>query len=229
MNKSNYLKIASAAFLTFFILFSGCSGQHSNVMTRYKEAPICCQSPKYFSYEELKPGDSKILDLDENSPAFQFDTGKSYFKAYSLPPYAGPYMISVQSYMHGQYIETAHIFVPRLIFLNEKYEVVRATDSRDFRLDRADLSETWGLRFKIVGSINISEENRNDKFFIVMTTEEHLQGKTSITIPRTVPIPLAGSMLPIPAEEKAVSVPNSPVGRIKIGVTAGSPSNTRWK
>lgn len=228
MSKSNYLKIASAVFLVFLILFSGCSGLYSNVMTRYKDAPICCQSPGYFSYEELKTGDSKIIDLNENSPAFQFDTGKSYFKAYSLPPYAGPYKVSVQSYMRGQYIETAYIFVPKLIFLNEKYEVVRATDPRDFRLERADFSETWGLRFKIVGSIDVSQENMNEKFFIVMTTEELLQGKTSITVPRTIPIPLAGSMLPIPAGEKSVSVPNAPVGRIKIALMAGSPSNNEF-
>lgn len=222
MNGVNYVKKINAVFLVSCFMLAACSGGYSNVMTRYKAAGICCQSPRDFSYEELKLGDSKMLELDDNSPAFHFITGKSYFKAFSLPSYAGPYKISVQSYMHGNYIETAHIFVPRLIFLNEKYEVVRATDPHDFRLEQTTLSETWGLRFKLVGSADVSDKNSNEKFFIVMTTAELLQEKTSITVPRTVPIPLAGSMLPIPTGEKGVLVPNSPVGRIKIALTAGS-------
>lgn len=228
MNKSYSGKKAFAVLLMCCFFFSGCSGGYSNVMTRYTEAPICCQSPKYFSYEELKLGDSKILELDENSPAFQFNTGKSYFKAYSLPSYTGPYKVSIQSYMHGSYIETAHIFVPKLIFLNERYEVVRATDVRELRIEQAALSETWGLRFKLVGSIGVSKDNSNEKFLVVTTTAELLQGKTSIAVPQTIPVPLAGSMLPIPAGEKRVSVPNSPVGRIKIALVTISPNSDEF-
>src|SRR3990170_1971900 len=96
MNGANYVKEVIAVFLVSCFMLAACSGGYSNVMARYKDARICCQSPRNFSYEELKLGDSKMLELDDNSPAFHFDTGKSYFKAFSLPPYAGPYEISVQ-------------------------------------------------------------------------------------------------------------------------------------
>src|SRR3990172_9604712 len=225
MVTSNGPRKICSIIIVILVTASGCSGRYSKVMTHYKEARICCQSLRDIPYEDLNSGDSKILDLNEKSPAFQFDTGKSFFKAYSLPPYTSPYMIRVQSYMYGDYFDFAHIFVPRLIFLNEKYEIVRATDPWNFRLKKADHFETWGLRYKIVGDIDVSEENRNEKFFIVITTEELLQGKTLVSALMTVPIPLAGVMLPIPVGEKEVLVPNSPVGRIKIALVASSPRN----
>jgi hypothetical protein len=90
------------------------------------------------------------------------------------------------------------------------------TDPWDFQLEQAKLSETWDLRFKIVGHIDVSEENRDEKFFIVMTTENLLHVKTAVSTVKTIPFPLAGVMIPIPAGEKVILVPNSPAGRISI-------------
>lgn len=60
-------------------------------MKRFHEAKVCCESLSEIPFEELSPGDSKSFDLNEESPAFAFDTGKSYFKAFRLPPLTAPY------------------------------------------------------------------------------------------------------------------------------------------
>lgn len=224
--KSSSIENMIRILLLATITASGCSPGYKAVLTRYKEAPICCKSLKDVAYEGINVGDSKIFDISGNSPAFQFDTGKSFFKAFTLPTYTKPYKIHIQSYMGGDNINEAHIFVPKLIFLNEKYDIVRASDPLIFHLEKTALSETWGLRFKLEGYVDVSEANRNEKYFIVMTTDELLLGKVSISASRTVPIILSGVFLPIPIGEREILVPNSPSGKVRVALETSQALDT---
>lgn len=203
-------------------MLAGCSTPYATVMTRYREAPVSCRSFSEFPFEDLQPGDSKSFDLNNKSPAFAFDTGKSYFKAFRLPPYVHPYRIVVRSYMLGDTVDSAYILCPQAIFLNEKFETVRRTDYRFLKLATAGFveisRETWGLGWKLEGEIAVGDANRDERYLVVYTTAELLGARTSVSTWRAVPIILPGFVTAIPTGKEEVLVPHSPVGRVNVSL-----------
>ena len=206
--------------LTFVL--SGCAVPYSTVISHYQNAPICCTSMQEFTFESIRIGDSRGFDLNENSPAYQFDTGKSYFKAFVLPEWSSLYHVSIRSYMLGDHIDSAYILYPQLITLNDEYEVVRSTDPRVFQLKKAGFTETakqtWGLMYKLEGQISFTDENKTERYLIILTTDELLKAKTSTSTWRTVPIIFPGIVGVLPIGKYEVLVPHSPVGRISIAL-----------
>lgn len=205
------------ALLLATIVVSGCSPRYSTIISRYEQASVCCQSIKDFRFESIQHGDSIEFKLDEESPAFVFNTGKSFFKAFTMPAYNYPYRINIHSYIQGQYIELAHIFIPQIIFLNDRHEITRVVNASIFSAKKNPISETSGLRFKVEGHIDISHDNKDERYFIVMTSQEHLKGKTQFSMMQSIPLMIVpGSIIPLPTGEKAVLIPNSPFGKLKI-------------
>lgn len=175
-----------------------------------------------FSFETLQIGDSKSFDLNERSPAYQFLTGKSYFKAFLLPQSSYPYVITVTSYMLGDNFDSAYILFPQTITLNEDYKLIRSSDPNNVRLLKAGFfetaKETWGLMHKLVVELHFEESNKLEKYLIVLTTNELLGAKTSLSTLRVVPIVWPGVVGAIPIGTKEVLIPHSPVGRINVSL-----------
>jgi maltose operon protein len=211
------------AGFTVALLSAGCATtSYEVVMTRYREAPICCKSFSVFSYEDLHPGDSKSFDLNDQSPAFTFDTGKSYFKAFRLPPFSAPYRIIIRSYILGDDLRSAYIFLPQVTLLNDRNEVTRSTDFRFLKLEEAGFAETaketWGIMRKLEGHIDVTAENRQERYLIVFTTEKLLTARMSTSRWVSVPIIFPGIVTAIPVGKEEVLVPASPAGRINVSV-----------
>jgi maltose operon protein len=186
-------------------------------MRQYQEAPVCCGSYDEFEYEKLALPDSRNFKIDENSQAFVFDTGKSYFKAFELPEYSSPYKISVKSYMMGETVKTGYIFYPAVIFLNAEYEVTRIIETGLFRYAKAGLSETWGPGRKLEGTIHIDRDNSNERYMLILTTEELLGATEEDEVPVMIPVIFPGFVGVIPTWKKEkVFVPHSPVGEFAI-------------
>ncbi len=204
------------------ISVSGCSVPYTKTITQYQNAAICCASMEQFSFETLKIGDSKSFDLNERSPAFQFATGKSYFKAFLLPQSSYPYVITVTSYMLGDSIDSAYILFPQIITLNEDYKLMRSSDPNNVMLLKAGFSETaretWGLMYKLVVELPYEESNKPEKYLIVLTTSELLGAKSSLSTLRVAPIVWPGMVGAIPVGTKEVLIPHSPAGRINVSL-----------
>ncbi len=204
------------------LVFSGCATPYNTVIKDYQDTSIRCESMHEFNFESIQIGDSKSFDLNENSHAYLFDTGKSYFKAFVLPQLSYPYRVSISSYMLGDHIDLAYIFFPKVLTLNENYEVVRSTDPQIFQLKKAGFIETakqtWGIMYKIKGQISFTEKNKTEKYLVILTTNELLKAKTSISIWRSVSIIFPNFVGAIPIGKDEVLVPHSPAGRISISV-----------
>ena len=201
---------------------SGCATPLARTISQYQKAAICCNSMEKFSFEPLEIGDSKSFNLNETSPAYQFSTGKSYFKAFLLPQSPYPYVIVIRSYMLGDHIDSAYIFFPQVITMNKNYELIRATDPRTFKLEKAGFiettKETWGLMYKLEGEMRFTEDNNDERYLIIQTTDELLGAKTSLSTWRTVPVILPGIVGVVPTGTKEVVIPHSPAGRISISI-----------
>lgn len=205
------------------LFLGGCATTSYEVeMNRYRSAPVCCQFISEFPFEELHLGDSKSFDLNEESPAFVFDTGKSYFKAFRLPPFSAPYQVTVRSYILGNDLRSAYIFIPQALLLNDRYEVVRNIDFRYLKLEKAGFAETvketWGIMRKLEGHIDVTEENRKECFLVIFTTDKLLTAKISTSHWVIFPIIFPGIVTAIPTGTEEVQIPASPVGHLNVSV-----------
>jgi hypothetical protein len=214
-------RVALAACVS--IVPAGCAAPLGTVVTRHDQAPVCCTALKELRYESIARGEEKSFDLNERSPAYAFESGRSYFRAFVLPQDGTPYTITVQSYMLGESTDVAYIFAPAIMTLNEKFEPVRRSDPADFRLKQAGFAETveqtWGLMYKLEGQMSFAEANRDEKYLILLTTSELLKAKTSLSTLRVIPIILPGFVTALPVGEREVLVPHSPAGRITLSVS----------
>ena len=66
------------------------------LMKRYEDSPVCCWSFKEFGYDKLGAREVKSFNIDENSKASIFHSGKSWFASFELPEYSGSYNISIR-------------------------------------------------------------------------------------------------------------------------------------
>lgn len=197
------------------VALASCAMSLVTARERYEAAPVApYQSFADFPYEKLSLKDSKAFRIDEHSPAFDFATGKSFFKAFSLPQSSMPYTVTVRSYLVGQHFKSDYIFAPRVIFLNERFTVTRTLEKSDFHYAYAGLFETWRLRAMLEGSARIDQSARDERYLIILTTKEALQEKTTLPYPVTICTPGAGV---IPTGQSVYApFPNSPVGNLRI-------------
>lgn len=203
-------------------LLQGCATRYGSVVRHFREAPECCGSLSGLPVEPLQAGDRKGFSLGAGSPAFRFDSGKSYFRAFSLPQGPYPYTITLSSYLVGDFMKTAYLFYPRIITLDEYHRVVRSTGPDAFRVVPAGFFEDAqggaGFRYKIEGGMSFTERDRNERYAIILTDTGLLEGKTPVPAGE-VPMLLPGSPGNGPGKPDEVLVPHAPGGRLKLIVS----------
>ncbi|MCX7794363.1 MAG: MalM family protein [Thermodesulfovibrionales bacterium] len=182
-----------------------------------------------FKYELLNVEDSRSFKLNEKCEAFLFDTGKSYFKAFEVPRTGYPYYLLIKSYMLGDHIRNAHIFIPYVLTLDEKYHIVRSTIPYNIRLRKAGfmetMKETGGLGRKLEGFIQFTEADKNEKYIIILTTEFLLKEKLLKPYRTNIPVILPGLVTILPGHKELALIPASPMGHLNVSLVSGFPKD----
>jgi maltose operon protein len=193
---------------------------HERAVNSLRSARVCCESVAQFGYEDLGESGGVSFKLDEASDAFDFQTGKSYFKAFRLPQRELPYRISVRSLALGEHIKEAHIFYPQVAVLDDRFAVVGQSDPGDFSLGKAGVgeaaAETWGLPVKLEGSVLV--DNASAKYVVVFTTQEMMSGASPYEARWVVPVIVPGVVTAIPGGKETVSIRHSPVGLLHMEI-----------
>lgn len=112
------------------VVLAGCTTTASLTAKVDAKSP-CCKSMSEFKYEALTASDRTAFQLNDDSPVFSFETGKSYFKAFALPSQGK--LLRVASRPTGSIgFETrkfSQSFCARALFLDESFRPVIAFDS----------------------------------------------------------------------------------------------------
>jgi len=207
-------------FLCAALFVQACAKPYSGVVRQYREAPPCCASLAELPVEPLQLSDKNSFDLADNSPAFRFETGKSYFRAFTLPQGPYPYRVTVRSFLVGSYLKSAYIFYPQLLTLDANRKVVRATGPGTFNIEHGGLLEAMqeaeGLRYLLEGGLTFTEGSRDERYLVVLTTDELLQGRTSVPTGGEMFLPGYGGQVLAKGE---VLVPHAPAGRVTVSLT----------
>ena len=183
-------------FALIALLVSACAGPYADVLRSLDAAPSCCASMAALPYRSLVFGQRAAVELTTSSPAYSFPSGKSYFVAFKLPPFTEPYRIFIDSYLLGDSIDDAAIFMPIVLTFDGHYNGARSFDEHLFRLRSNGLTDTWGLPHKLAGTIEVRDKNLDERYLVILTREELVRSWISITPPgeaekeriRTVPV-----------------------------------------
>lgn len=135
-------------------------------LERLRSAPVCCRALAQFPFEplDLRKGGQVSFRIDHASPAFNFDGGKSYFKAFSLPPAKQFYSLTVRS---------SGYFAHAALTLDADFRVASDRRARDRLLFNA-----VGDRFPIGYLERELVIRPTDRYLVIFTTDELLRSAT---------------------------------------------------
>lgn len=146
----------------------------ANTPTLLMDAKVCCTQFSEITYTPIVIDKKKVyLDvvISDQSPAYEFSSGKSFFKAFQLPENKGRYNLMVESKIS----DTA--FKPQVMILNEGFEVTRIVESEAFQMEKQFVGDEL-----IVGTVKFdttsSIPGAKEKYFIVYTTDQALTETT---------------------------------------------------
>jgi maltose operon protein len=195
---------------------------HEAAEDSLRKARICCESIAQFRYDQLGESQGASFMLDESSDAFNFQTGKSYFRAFRLPVKTLPYLIKIRSFALGEHIDKAHVFHPQIALLDDRFAIVKQSAPRDFSLSRAAYDETWGLPVKMEGYVLVDDPKA--RYVLVFTTRELMSGASPYEVQRVAPVILPGAVTALPTRKEEILIPHSPFGQLQLAITgvAGS-------
>lgn len=196
---------------------------HETAEESLRESRTCCESFAQLGYDQLAESGTVSFNLDASSRTYNFQTGKSYFKAFRLPARHLPYHIRISSFALGEVIMKAHIFDPQIALLDDHYAIIKQSIDSDFFLKKAGMKETLGLPIKLEGDFLIDEPNA--QYLLVFTTQEKMRATTPYETYTVKPVILPGLVTAIPTGKEAIQIPHSPFGLLQLEVIDAMETN----
>ena len=185
-------------------------------MTAYENAVICCQSVSQLPFQAAAIGQSFHVKIDEESAAFDFPEGKSFFRAYALPKSERDYVIAVYSYLDGVFSGSendSHIFYPVLMFLDENFKALRVIASD---LMRYRPPGWWNKPARLEGRLIIPSAV-GVRYLVIYTTPQLLGQRTTFSYGASTGSFISGNIaVPIREPASARRYPHSPFGDLEV-------------
>lgn len=184
------------------------------VRTRLADTPPCCDRLSALRYAPIEVGESRMVSVGSDNPAFRFDTGKSYFAAIALPQAAEPIRLFIESYMRSTLQSPTtgdtYFFAPRITVLDANHRPLRFVESRHARVRYVPVTEfaaTGGLGWARLMHVDV-DPGEGARYLVIHTTDALLSQSTTVPAPRA-----AGGTAPIP---------HAPTGLLRVRLTAVS-------
>ncbi len=143
------MKNGLVLLLSSFGLF-GCASNNTPDFERatlqLDTAQLCCENMSQFPWVLLKTEEDLNFNLDESSPVWSFESGKSYFSAFEFSERSGSVEILLRSNMLEE-----KVVEPRVALYNSNFEVVKILDEKDFNIKFSDAfaRNRYELAFKV--------------------------------------------------------------------------------
>lgn len=175
--------IASLAVIAALALVS-CSASRmvrDEMYSPLNAAQACCQSPREFKYSPLPMGTSTI-EILTSDPVFVFETGRSFFKAFSLPTRDRALNIRITSFNNPT---VGGFFQPDILLLDRTMNVAAriAAPLAQERPQRVGFFEVT-----ISNVITVPADNDQFMYMVIRTTDDLLKSGISTVDTNIVPV-----------------------------------------
>lgn len=176
--------------LTLLLSLSACVNL-AEQRNQLAAAPVCCVGYAEMPYAKLALPEIRSVKFDEKTPAYAFESGKSFFGAFELPVWTGPYEVKIQT------AAAAGVLAPRVKLLNSQFKPVRTLSA-----------DTQTVEFFV------NRENEAERYMIIHADSARDGGKPEIHVD-PIYVPLGGGII-LGANERRVSVPYTPMGHVQV-------------
>lgn len=137
-------------------------------------ATVCCDALSGLRFAPLDTQRAQFYEINAQSQAFEFSTGKSLVQGLAIPDDLERATIDLDA------VAGATVFVPTVLVLDRDFKVSRAIDSRNFRYVPAGFMEPQRLRGRIHLDRRQGNELAGEKYLVVFTTDKDLKGSTAM-------------------------------------------------
>ena len=135
------------------------------ILDSFNGSKPCCNSFSEVRFTPLAVNTEIDVLMDQASPVYNFDSGKSYFLAYQLPDSKKSFTLTIKSYYQG------HAFYPSVLVLDNNYKITRFITTPVFKYAKGDFFE----RDRVEGTIHFADNSINESYIIVMTTDKLME------------------------------------------------------
>jgi maltose operon protein len=137
----------------------------------------CCDTLKQLQYEPLNNDKTQYVSFDKEADVFNFDSGKSFYKAYRLNENISELSVTVS----GLFYNT--VYAPQILLLDSQFNPTRLISA-----DKLAYKEAYLLNGdELTASFLIKRPNlnnpANETYFIIYSTEKAMSAQTTITHP----------------------------------------------
>ena len=165
-----------AASLVLIVL-AGCQTQEVRVANSQSKLPVCCSSLAELPFETLEK-DTRV-NINEKTPLYSFDEGRSFFKAYSLGK--NRQNIKIHSYYSVKSL-TTHLFKPVVTFLDKNHVKTRTAfltlKQSEYGIEEnyisSEVVKELGEKYMI---IHTDEESYGDAFYHLYKNHKEIRSK----------------------------------------------------
>ena len=161
-----------AIVFTTILLLGGCSSTVKKQVETLKKTNVCCKEFSELVYSSIKINNDTKVKIDKKSPAYQFESGKAYFKAFQLNKVKSRLNIEIKSLFNGAFSivgqDHSNDFIkPHIILLDEQYNVVAKLDSEAKYVDSTFTENAHFL-------LNYESKSKLVKYLIFTTDANNL-------------------------------------------------------
>ncbi|MNQ08745.1 maltose regulon periplasmic protein [compost metagenome] len=142
-----------------------------------KAAPNCCSGLDSLPYTPLEPGFSGNVVIDRQAPAFEFKSGKSFFRAFKLPQHSRSFEIRLYSQAGDS------VLAPNAMLLDSRFHTTRLLGVEDFSYVPAQGLKGDSLDARLRVDRLYLDNPGNESYLVLYTSEEQMAGKTIIEHP----------------------------------------------
>jgi len=142
-----------------------------------KTAPNCCSSLSTLPYTPLEPGFSGNVVIDRHAPAFEFKSGKSFFRAFKLPQNSRSFEIRLYSQAGDS------VLAPNAMLLDSRFHTTRLLGVEDFGYVPAQGLKGDSLDARVRVDRLYLDNPGNESYLVLYTSDAQMAGKTIIEHP----------------------------------------------
>ena len=142
-----------------------------------KAAPNCCSGLSTLPYTPLDPGFSGNVVIDRHAPAFEFKSGKSFFRAFKLPSSSRSFEIR----LYSQAGDT--VLAPNAMLLDSRFHTTRLLGVEDFSYVPAQGLKGDSLDARVRVDRLYLDNPGNESYLVLYTSDAQMAGKTIIEHP----------------------------------------------
>lgn len=173
------------------------------------EAPICCNGDIFNSSRIVNitknSEESYLLDKNE-AEAFNFPTGKSFFRIFQLPLNITYLKITI----NPEIITT--VILPRVDFYNKDKVLISTLKSTAFKFRDKGMGNGY-LEAKLQINNASAQPGREFAYMVIYTTDENVKTTTSIMHPA---VKMAIALQKAVPDLPNLNIPHAPIGAIEI-------------